>query len=109
MAIQPPVTRIWPITLRLKITACAMPARLAFAVGDAAPSINGVMMLLSCARMVVDALYFFGHCAPTINAVSAVTANISPSAIRRRRASLTSTGTIAANGVISSFMAVPCF
>ena len=54
-AIQPPATSTWFITLRLKITALAMPARLALPVAAAAPSISGVMMLLFCARMVTEA------------------------------------------------------
>ena len=106
-AIQPPLARISPITFRLKITSRAMPARFLLAVVDAAPSINGVMMLLSCARIVVDASYFLGQNTPRTNADNAITAKIAPSARRRRFASLNSAGNIAPKGASSPLISIP--
>ena len=85
----------------------AMLARFLFAVAAAAPSISGEMMLLSWARMVVEASYFFGHSMPVTSAARAMAANIAAIARRRRRASLSSAGTMLAKGVSSPLMAFP--
>jgi hypothetical protein len=50
-----PLASTWFITERLKITSRAMLARFLVPVGEAAPSISGVMMLLSWARIVTAA------------------------------------------------------
>src|ERR1700754_1960536 len=107
VAIQPPATRISDSTLRLKITSRAMPARFLVPVVEAAPSINGVMMLLSCGRVVVLPSYLRAHSRPVARAANAMAANTRAMARRRRFASLTSAGNRPLNGIRSPLIDVP--